>query len=315
MVAATLPRYPVVIPGDRVVVDGRILPRPDSPYGSYLERIGAVGTLQSRTLRVEPVPDDPGRRLEAAATRCGRGARPGAARTGGRTRGGHPHRPARRGRSRPRGGLHHRGRQSRGGDLRLEHRDRRGGHRRDERPAGAPSPLGHDHRRDRRLRRLRGRVAIGRARRAHGRCRPARARDRPRGAGERGARLGRDAAAGHGSEPDRRRGLPAVVAGDGRSHRMGDPTDRMDRARRPRPRPALARREPRRVARGAGRDAPDHPRLVRPAGDPVAPRQPRRRPARRTRDGGRPPGAWRVAPSCSRERRRSSARSSRRPAG
>ena len=64
-VAATLPRYPVVIPGDRVVVDGRILPRPDSPYGSYLERIGAAGTLQSRTIRVEPVPDDPGRRLEA----------------------------------------------------------------------------------------------------------------------------------------------------------------------------------------------------------------------------------------------------------
>ena len=64
-VAATLPRYPVVIPGDRVVVDGWILPRPDSPYGSYLERIGAAGTLQSRTIRVEPVPDDPGRRLEA----------------------------------------------------------------------------------------------------------------------------------------------------------------------------------------------------------------------------------------------------------
>jgi competence protein ComEC len=64
-VAATLPRYPVVIPGDRVVVDGRILPRPDSSYGSYLERIGAAGTLQSRTIRVEPVPDEPGRRLEA----------------------------------------------------------------------------------------------------------------------------------------------------------------------------------------------------------------------------------------------------------
>ncbi len=66
IVAATLPRYPVVIPGDRVVVDGRILPRPDSPYGSYLQRIGAVGTLRSRSLTVEPAPDDdPGRRLEA----------------------------------------------------------------------------------------------------------------------------------------------------------------------------------------------------------------------------------------------------------
>jgi len=64
-VAATLPRYPVVIPGDRIVVDGTVLPRPDSAYGSYLERIGAAGTLRSRTIRVEPVPDDLGRRLEA----------------------------------------------------------------------------------------------------------------------------------------------------------------------------------------------------------------------------------------------------------
>ena len=32
-VAATLPRYPVVIPGDTVVVDGSIRERPDSAYG------------------------------------------------------------------------------------------------------------------------------------------------------------------------------------------------------------------------------------------------------------------------------------------
>ena len=63
-VAATMPRYPVVIPGDRVIVDGSIRPRPDSPYGAYLLRIGAVGTLMSRTLEIEPTPDDPGRRLE-----------------------------------------------------------------------------------------------------------------------------------------------------------------------------------------------------------------------------------------------------------
>ena len=63
-VAATLPRYPEVIPGDRVVVEGGIRPRPDSPYGQYLERIGAVGTLTSRTLSVQPAPDDPLRRLE-----------------------------------------------------------------------------------------------------------------------------------------------------------------------------------------------------------------------------------------------------------
>src|SRR4051794_3097444 len=63
-VAATLPRYPAIVPGDRVVVEGDIRPRPDSPYGEYLERIGAIGTLESRTLTVDTVPDDPGRRLE-----------------------------------------------------------------------------------------------------------------------------------------------------------------------------------------------------------------------------------------------------------
>lgn len=63
-VAATLPRYPVVIPGDGVVVDGSIRERPDSPYGEYLRRIGAVGTLTSRTLGVEPPRDSLGRRLE-----------------------------------------------------------------------------------------------------------------------------------------------------------------------------------------------------------------------------------------------------------
>ncbi len=64
-VAATLPRYPVVVPGDRVLVSGVIRERPESPYGTYLARIGAVGTLTSRTLVLEPASDDPGRRLEA----------------------------------------------------------------------------------------------------------------------------------------------------------------------------------------------------------------------------------------------------------
>ncbi len=63
-VAASLPRYPAVVPGDRVVVDGQIRPRPDSPYGEYLERVGAVGTLTARTLEIEPTPVDLGRRLE-----------------------------------------------------------------------------------------------------------------------------------------------------------------------------------------------------------------------------------------------------------
>ncbi|HEV7603563.1 MAG TPA: ComEC/Rec2 family competence protein [Candidatus Limnocylindrales bacterium] len=62
--AATLPIYPAVVPGDRVVVDGPIRGRPDSPYGEYLLRIGAVGTLASRTLAVEPASDDLGHRIE-----------------------------------------------------------------------------------------------------------------------------------------------------------------------------------------------------------------------------------------------------------
>ncbi len=63
-VAATLPRYPVVIPGDVITVDGAIRPRPESSYGSYLLRIGAVGTLDSRSLTVEPASDDLLHRLE-----------------------------------------------------------------------------------------------------------------------------------------------------------------------------------------------------------------------------------------------------------
>ncbi|HEY6013900.1 MAG TPA: ComEC/Rec2 family competence protein, partial [Candidatus Limnocylindrales bacterium] len=63
-VAATLPRYPDLIAGDRVTVAGRIRPRPDSPFGDYLARIGVVGTLTSPTLEVGSPPTDPGRRLE-----------------------------------------------------------------------------------------------------------------------------------------------------------------------------------------------------------------------------------------------------------
>jgi competence protein ComEC len=63
--AATLPRYPSVEPGDTVVVEGRARPRPDTPYGDYLERIGAWGTLQARRLEVASVPGaDAGRTLE-----------------------------------------------------------------------------------------------------------------------------------------------------------------------------------------------------------------------------------------------------------
>ncbi len=64
LVAATLPRYPVVTPGSRVEVEGRLLPPPDSPYGAYLERIGAVGTLRASVLRLVPGPVEPPHVLE-----------------------------------------------------------------------------------------------------------------------------------------------------------------------------------------------------------------------------------------------------------
>ncbi len=64
VVAATLPRYPEVVAGDRVAVEGRIRPRPPSAYGDYLARIGAVGTLTTQVLRVGLPPNDPGRHLE-----------------------------------------------------------------------------------------------------------------------------------------------------------------------------------------------------------------------------------------------------------
>ena len=64
VVAATLPRYPEVLAGDRVTVEGRIRPRPESAYGDYLARVGAVGTLTSASLHVGPPPTDLGRRLE-----------------------------------------------------------------------------------------------------------------------------------------------------------------------------------------------------------------------------------------------------------
>ncbi|MEA2612581.1 MAG: competence protein ComEC, partial [Chloroflexota bacterium] len=62
--AATLPRYPPIEPGDRVAVEGRTGARPDSAYGRYLERLGAWGTLDARSMEVLPRPVDPGTTLE-----------------------------------------------------------------------------------------------------------------------------------------------------------------------------------------------------------------------------------------------------------
>ena len=62
--AATLPRYPQVEPGDIVDVGGRTRPRPDSPFGAYLDRLGAWGTLDARKLELIDRPADPVTRLE-----------------------------------------------------------------------------------------------------------------------------------------------------------------------------------------------------------------------------------------------------------
>jgi competence protein ComEC len=65
-VAATLPAYPAVVSGDIVTLEGPIRPRPDSPYGDYLERIGAVGTLTARSIEVAPRLVDAGHVIEDA---------------------------------------------------------------------------------------------------------------------------------------------------------------------------------------------------------------------------------------------------------
>ncbi len=64
LVAASLPRFPEVEPGDVVTVDGAIEPPPDGPYGDYLDRIGVAGTLRSRGLAVTGRLDGLGAMLE-----------------------------------------------------------------------------------------------------------------------------------------------------------------------------------------------------------------------------------------------------------
>jgi len=62
--AATLPAWPIVVPGDRIEVDGEPEPPPDDDYGDYLRRIGAAGTIRSRSLAITDAPGDAGRQLE-----------------------------------------------------------------------------------------------------------------------------------------------------------------------------------------------------------------------------------------------------------
>ncbi|MEO5965297.1 MAG: hypothetical protein ABIR11_07510, partial [Candidatus Limnocylindrales bacterium] len=57
VVAATLPAYPELAAGAVVAVGGRLRPPPDDdPYGEYLRRTGASGSLDARSLRVLETP-------------------------------------------------------------------------------------------------------------------------------------------------------------------------------------------------------------------------------------------------------------------
>jgi competence protein ComEC len=64
MVAATLPWYPPVVPGDRIGLSGGIRPPPNDDYGVYLARIGAIGTLRADQLEILPATDSLAGQLE-----------------------------------------------------------------------------------------------------------------------------------------------------------------------------------------------------------------------------------------------------------
>ena len=62
---ARLPRYPEIVPGDRVSVDGTVRPPPEGPgFGDYLRRAGIAGTLTARHLERVPAPPGPAAWLE-----------------------------------------------------------------------------------------------------------------------------------------------------------------------------------------------------------------------------------------------------------
>jgi competence protein ComEC len=69
--AATLPRYPEIGPGDVVEVAGGARARPDSPYGEYLARLGAWGTIDVRRLVLLERPRSAAAILEGARRGAG----------------------------------------------------------------------------------------------------------------------------------------------------------------------------------------------------------------------------------------------------
>ncbi|HEX5591689.1 MAG TPA: ComEC/Rec2 family competence protein [Candidatus Limnocylindrales bacterium] len=62
--AATLPAWPAVVPGDRISISGELEPRPEGEYGAYLARIGAAGIVRSRSVEVVGAGVDAARSLE-----------------------------------------------------------------------------------------------------------------------------------------------------------------------------------------------------------------------------------------------------------
>lgn len=64
VVAATLPWYPEVVPGDRIRTSGAIEPPPATDYATYLARVGAAGTLRAGALSLLPPDPGPARWLE-----------------------------------------------------------------------------------------------------------------------------------------------------------------------------------------------------------------------------------------------------------
>ena len=71
--AATLPRYPAVVPGDRVRLGGRLEPLPadDGGYGTYLRRIAVTATIRARTLDRLPGADTLTDRIETLRRSAG----------------------------------------------------------------------------------------------------------------------------------------------------------------------------------------------------------------------------------------------------
>jgi competence protein ComEC len=59
LIAATLPRFPEIAPGDGVVVRGRLEPPGDDPFGMYLRRLGVDATIYSRSLERTPAAASP----------------------------------------------------------------------------------------------------------------------------------------------------------------------------------------------------------------------------------------------------------------